>query len=435
MQRSLGNFGDKGSIQEEGSAEKANRSPLRVNNCLSQPFKSAMYSHSRLSCFENCRLQFKLNYIDKLETEIEESVEAFMGKRVHEALEKLYRDVKFQKVPSLKELLDFYKSEWKKNWNEKILIVRKEYSQENFRKMGEKYIRDYYERFHPFDQDTTISMEKRITIGLQGKEGERYAVQGYIDRLSSDNEGTYTIHDYKTSGTLMTKEDADNDRQLALYAIAVKELYPDCKRVLLMWHYLAFNKDVVSERTDEQLQRLKSDVIGLIKEIESTTEFPPRVSALCEWCQFRPYCPNFRHEYSLDSKEPESYLEDDGVKLVNRYAELTEEKCRAEEELAKVKEALVDFARREGLNVVQGSNVSALVKTYPRLSFPKKNDHLQKEFFDAVRKIGLWESLCTVDVYELAKMINSKEMHPELVKVLDKYIEKKSVDIVYLRKK
>lgn len=66
-----------------------------------------VYSHSRLSTFEQCPQKFKLKYIDKVETEAEESVEAFLGVRVHETLEKLYRDLQYQKENTLDDLLDF----------------------------------------------------------------------------------------------------------------------------------------------------------------------------------------------------------------------------------------------------------------------------------------------------------------------------------------
>jgi hypothetical protein len=56
-----------------------------------------VYSHSRLSTFEQYPYKFKLRYIDKVETEVEESVEAFMRVRVHEALEKLKSDLRYQK--------------------------------------------------------------------------------------------------------------------------------------------------------------------------------------------------------------------------------------------------------------------------------------------------------------------------------------------------
>lgn len=43
------------------------------------PLLMTVYSHSRLSTFEQCPHKFKLRYIDKVKTEAEESVEAFMN--------------------------------------------------------------------------------------------------------------------------------------------------------------------------------------------------------------------------------------------------------------------------------------------------------------------------------------------------------------------
>ena len=46
------------------------------------------YSHSRLSTFEDCPLKYKYTYIDKLDRDRRDSVEAFMGGLVHETMEK-----------------------------------------------------------------------------------------------------------------------------------------------------------------------------------------------------------------------------------------------------------------------------------------------------------------------------------------------------------
>ena len=53
---------------------------------------SPIYSHSRLACFENCPKQFHYRYVLKIPSE-SESIEAFLGKRVHEVLERLHRFV------------------------------------------------------------------------------------------------------------------------------------------------------------------------------------------------------------------------------------------------------------------------------------------------------------------------------------------------------
>ncbi|MGH9578498.1 MAG: PD-(D/E)XK nuclease family protein, partial [Terriglobales bacterium] len=65
-----------------------------------------IYSHSRLSTFEQCPQRYKFQYLDRLTPDFE-SIEAFLGSRVHDTLEKLYADLKFDKVATLAELLAY----------------------------------------------------------------------------------------------------------------------------------------------------------------------------------------------------------------------------------------------------------------------------------------------------------------------------------------
>jgi len=388
------------------------------------------YSNSKLSCFEQCPLKFKFHYIDKIKTETEESVEAFLGSRVHDTLEKLYKDLKFQKLNSLKELLAFYNEEWKKNWNDSIAIVKKEYTQTNYRKMGEKFITDYYNRYEPFNQTTTIGLETQNFVEIGG-----YKIHVRIDRLAKAEDGVYEVHDYKTSNSLPTQEKLDQDRQLAVYAYGVKTMYPDAKRVKLIWHFVAFDKEMQSERTDDQLEQLKGEVLEVIKEIEQSKEYPAKESALCGWCEFKSFCPNFKHQYEVEDKPAKKFLKDDGVKLVNEYSNLYADIKEKEKKLEQIREALIDFAKQKQVDVVFGSDVKASVKSYPKLSFPKKGDSSRGAFFEIVRKIGLWDKLAIVDTYKLTKMINKGEIADELKKLLDKFIKKGETVRVSLRKK
>jgi len=85
-----------------------------------------IYSHSKLSIYENCPQQFKLRYIDRIELpESKEGIEAFLGSRVHEALEKLHKELILTKVNSLDELHRYYLSQWNKNWNENTVVIVK----------------------------------------------------------------------------------------------------------------------------------------------------------------------------------------------------------------------------------------------------------------------------------------------------------------------
>ena len=82
----------------------------------------------------------------------------------------------------------------------------------------------------------------------------------------------------------------DKDRQLALYSLGIKNSLENVNNILLVWHFLDINKKMTSKRTDEQLEKLKQELIELIKKIESTTDFQANPGTLCNWCEFRKYC-------------------------------------------------------------------------------------------------------------------------------------------------
>ena len=255
------------------------------------------YSHSRISCFENCKYQYKLRYIDRVKVDTPTTIEMFLGSQVHDTLEKLYKDLKFQKLLTIEQLLDYYKEEWKKKYSKDILIVKKEYTPAHYKKMGESYIKNYYNHYHPFDEYTILGLETNNFLQLKDKTS--YSVR--IDKLAS-KANTYYVCDYKTNQRMFEQEYADKDRQLAMYSIWVKEKYPDAKKVVLLWHMLAFDKEVKSTRTDSELKELKKTVLRTIKEMEECKSFPTTVTKLCDYCIYKHLCPSFSHEADLEQK-------------------------------------------------------------------------------------------------------------------------------------
>ena len=124
---------------------------------------------------------------------------------------------------------DQVRNQWSRNWNNSIVIVKKQYEQDDYLKIAERCITDYYNRCKPFDRGRTIALDERVLINLNG-----YKLLGYIDRLVEAEDGCYEIHDYKTCSRLPSLKYIQNDRQLALYSIGVKERYPDVKDVRLI---------------------------------------------------------------------------------------------------------------------------------------------------------------------------------------------------------
>ncbi len=395
-----------------------------------------VYSHSRLSCYEQCPQKFKLQYIDKVETETEETIEAYLGTRVHEGLEKLYRDRDHQKLDSLDELLAFVREQWKSNFSDTIVIVKSEYTQKNYLKMAEKYLTDYYKRYHPFDQGRTVALEERILINLDP--AGTYKLQGYIDRLTEQNDGYYEIHDYKTNSRLPLPDYIRTDRQLALYMIGVKNQYPDVKQVRLIWHFLKFDKEVDSTRTDAQLEELKQSTIQLIDTIEEDEEYAASPGGLCGWCEFKPVCRQWKHSYKVAERPENEYLKDSGVQLVNKYAELKSRQkqltAEIDEELEKLEQAIIAFAQKEQVDCVFGSKNKVRISESERYCFPSKNSEERVRLEELLRKFGKLPEVSQLDTAALTEILQDSRWDPAMLNALEQYVQIERKKRLYLSK-
>jgi putative RecB family exonuclease len=261
------------------------------------------YSHSKLSCFEQCPFRFKLKYIDKIKPEIEKSIEAHLGTAVHEALEWIYTEAKQKKSATIEETLLYYTEAWKREFSDSIEIVKSEFTAEDYFNKGVQFLLSYHKKHFPF-QDGTLEIEKHIKIDLG--ENKEHKIQGFIDRLVFNSEkNSYEIHDYKTAAQLPTQEKMDQDRQLALYSIAIKESFGQDKEVTLVWHYLAHDTKIESTRTNQQLEQLKQEIIELIHKIEATQNFPREKSMLCNWCEYKNICQEMLKQEKI--KQYDSY--------------------------------------------------------------------------------------------------------------------------------
>ena len=75
-----------------------------------------IYSHSRLSSFEQCNLKYKFRYIDNIIPEIEQTIETYLGGIVHKTLEWLYSEIKEKRVPSIDDVIIYYSKNWTKEY-------------------------------------------------------------------------------------------------------------------------------------------------------------------------------------------------------------------------------------------------------------------------------------------------------------------------------
>ncbi len=381
------------------------------------------YSHSQLSTYESCPHQYRLAYIEKIKAETE-GIEAFMGSRVHDALEKLYRDLmKVDRLNTLQEILDFYEQSWEKSWRNTIQVIRKEYTAEDYRQQGKKCIAEYYRRHHPFDHGKTVGLEEYISFPLNEEKG--YWIRGYIDRLVRVDQSVLEIHDYKTSGKLPAQKDVDSDRQLAFYQIGVADKWREVQEVRLIWHYLAFDTEMRSSRTSESLDQVRQETMEVIQKIESDRDFLPKEGPLCEWCDFHALCPKRKHLVLLENLPPNEYLKEKGVELVNQYAELKEKKRAFNEaidgELAKIEEALFAYGDREKIESIYGSDHVAKIVAEVKEKYPLKGDPRRRALDELVKRSGKWLEVSDLNPWMLARVISRSSWPAELVRKVKEF--------------
>ena len=260
-----------------------------------------VWSHSRLGSFEKCPLQYRYRYVDRIKRDVF-GIEAFMGNRVHEALEFLYQEVGKKRLPKVDAVVAHYHARWTAEYDPgKVRIVRSALHAEDYRATGEQCVRYFYAEEKPFDQAETLGLEAKFQFALDPN--GRYAIMGFIDRLARTGPGIYEVHDYKTGASRPSDSDLRSDRQLSIYQMAVKEKYPDATEVRLVWHYLALRENRVSSRSEAELEAHRKQAIRLIDTIEAARDYPARESALCRWCEYRDICPTQQGKIAIEKAE------------------------------------------------------------------------------------------------------------------------------------
>jgi putative RecB family exonuclease len=381
------------------------------------------YSHSRISAYETCPKKFELAYVRKIETAME-PVEAFLGKRVHEALQWLYAQVRMTKIPSEDALLEEFRRRWEECRHDGVALARADLDYNHYLAVGEKELRTYFRRHHPFDGGVIVGLEQKVEFCLDD-EG-RYPFIGYIDRVMKIRDGEWEIHDYKTSTSLPSQAEVDGDRQLALYHLGLKRMYPDVREVTLVFHYLFSDEVLRTRRTPEQLEALRREVIRTIDAIESCREFPAKLSALCDWCEFRSLCP--AHDASLGTCTGK------GADLVDRYMEVIDSIARLEMEKDSLSDSIIAYARERSLSSLTGRGHRINVWRYKSVNIPGYDDPRRRDFERILKNSGQWERFSQLNQYAFAKAVDDGSIPKDVLEGLDGYITRSDAAKLYSKR-
>ena len=261
------------------------------------------FSYSKISTYKTCPQRYKINYINKI-NKSHESIEAFMGKRVHEVLEWLYNEREhIGSFCAVDHLLDKYNEFWNGKWHQNIYLARQQFSiikkknkkfrsyisldrnKQIYKDIGSKCLVNYYKRYIKNFNKNILGVEIKCSVKING-----IKFNCIIDRLDEEEKGKYIIYDYKTGKKPISNSKAKTDLQLSLYHMAVAQNFKNYKEIILKWYYLRSDRIVTIKHTKDKISKLENKIIQQIEKIKNDKYYYAKKSLLCDWCYFWEEC-------------------------------------------------------------------------------------------------------------------------------------------------
>jgi len=220
--------------------------------------KDTTYSWSRVNY--TCLSAFYMGYVQGKEGK--DNIWNVGGKFEHELVEKSAKD-----EVSQEECLEIFDS----NWYNKVEGLDNPFS---YPKGGDMIdaARHYYEKTRPFftEENTnwllgeTVSVEEHLEFTLPS--GRKF--QGYIDRVSVDEDGNLAIRDYKISKRFTRNNIKEKVRQLYVYAYGYEQIHGKYPKQLIFEFFQFWDKPYIVKFKKADMLEAIDYVEGRIKEIE-----------------------------------------------------------------------------------------------------------------------------------------------------------------------
>lgn len=245
-------------------------------------------SPSKVTSFRDCALAFRFTVIEHLADR--PTVATVRGTFVHAVLEQLYwNHAAGRRSPAAAAWeLDRAWDALQSDADFASLLLGPE-DRDRFRTEAEDLIANYFRLEDP-DEVTPVGVE----LSLEARIGDM-RLRGIIDRLDLLADGSLEVVDYKTGRAPSVAFEQSKLIGVHLYALLAQEVLgrPPVRVKLL---HLKEPLVIVAEPTDQSLRghRIKASAVWSAIERSCTKEdFQPRPSPLCDYCDFREFCPAF----------------------------------------------------------------------------------------------------------------------------------------------
>lgn len=245
-------------------------------------------SPSRANDFKSCPLKFRFRAIDRIPEP--PSAAAARGTLVHAALQQLFelpapqrtREAATGSIPALwaQMLAD----------HPELAELPEVADEPAWLAAAEQLIGTYFRLEDPRGfQPEACELRLEVTVG------QTVPTRGFVDRLDVSPDGRLRVVDYKTGKSPAAAWADEALFQLKFYALMLFRLRGVVVARLRLI-YLGDGQLLEYDPDEEGLIAFERHISALWSTIDGarqTGDFPPRRSRLCDWCSFRPICPEF----------------------------------------------------------------------------------------------------------------------------------------------
>lgn len=375
-------------------------------------------SYSAFDSYKKCPLKYKFQEIDKFKTP-KKAVQMF-GTILHSIMEYIHKPGFSH--PTSEQAIELFVTKF----NDLSPLFENEIDERTAFTQGITILQAYYKK-NNLDEIIVVDLESRFAIELLDPEtNETHIISGIIDRIDKTKDG-YEIIDYKTAGKMPSQQMVDENTQLSVYTRAFLKRYPKekdaLKNILVSLYFLKHNVKLSSTRTEEQLQELDEKFLEVIHDIKAQ-KFDPRISRLCEYCEFQKICPMWRHKF-VEERHMETQ---EAQNAISEYLTIKERATVDRKRLGELQEIITQYMNQEGVERVFGETRIIERSTHVTYAYD----------IDSVRRLlepeGLFSRVIKIDGIALKKV--SGELPLPLKKELDKTkkIDKKTKSLTVKKK-